>query len=62
MGNKWSLTAFFKFLEENEIDTATLKHEIEDIVIKSIISAEHNMSHAFNNNVTYRNNCFEILG
>lgn len=62
MGNKWSLSAFYKFLTENEIDTDQLKQEIEEIIIKSIISVEHTMGAAFNNHVTYRNNCFEILG
>jgi len=62
VGNKWSLSAFYKFLTENEIDTDQLKQEIEEIIIKSIISVEHTMGSAFNNHVTYRNNCFEILG
>jgi len=62
VGNKWSLSAFYKFLTENEIDTDQLKQEIEEIIIKSIISVEHTMGSAVNNHVTYRNNCFEILG
>lgn len=62
IGNKWSFSAFLKFLIDNNIDTKKLLSEIQDIIIKSIISVENHVTQAFNNNVTQRNNCFEIQG
>lgn len=43
-GNKWSWTAFLKFLRENQIDTETLTEQIEKIIIKSIIAVEPHVS------------------
>jgi len=49
-----------KFLEENEIDTIKLKEEIEAIIVKSLISVEPTISNAFNSNISFKNNCFEL--
>lgn len=43
-GNKWSWSAFLKFLKENEIDTAPLIAQIEKIVLKTIIAVEPHIS------------------
>ena len=52
-GSKWSLTAFWKYCKNNGIDDLKIRRRIEDVVIKSVISAEHVMSKAFDMFVPY---------
>ena len=40
IGSKWSLSALIKYFKDNNMDWDTIKMRIEDIIIKSIISAE----------------------
>ena len=40
MGNKWSLTALKKKLAEMGFDVKALFDKIEDVIIKTVISAE----------------------
>lgn len=61
-GSKWSLTALWKYCRSNGIDDVQIKKRIEDVVIKTLISAEHCMSKAFEMYVPYQKNCFEVLG
>lgn len=61
-GHKWSLSALFTYLDSTGVNVNTIKEDIEDIVIKSLISVESTMTNAFKNNVQFRNNCFEIYG
>lgn len=44
------------------IDDQSLFRKIEDVIIKSIISAEPILNNAFEMFVPHRNNCFELLG
>ena len=44
------------------IDDSAIWGKIEDIVIKTLLSAEHILSTSFDMFVPYRNNCFEVLG
>lgn len=44
------------------IDDKRLFSNIEDIIIKTIISAEPILNNAFEMFVPHRNNCFELLG
>lgn len=44
------------------IDEHKIFKRIEDIVIKTIISAEPILNNAFEMFVPYRNSCFELLG
>lgn len=45
-----------------EADYKFVFDRIEDIVVKTIISAENNIFKALQNSVRYRDTCFEILG
>jgi len=45
-----------------KIDDVLIFKKIEDIILKTIISAESIMNNAFEMYVPYRNNCFEVLG
>lgn len=45
-----------------DIDDCKIFKKIEDIIIKTIISAEPILNNAFEMFVPYRHNCFELLG
>ena len=45
-GHKWSLSAFLKHLRANNINTKQLMHNIEDVIIKSIVSVEFSVNSA----------------
>jgi hypothetical protein len=49
-------------LRTQGIDDAAIWRKIEDIAVKSIIACEQYMFKGFEENVPYRNNCFELLG
>lgn len=59
VGHKWSMSALLNYLrEEYLINTETLMSEIEDIVIKTIMSATAQMLPAINCFVPHNQNCF----
>ena len=60
MGNKWSLSALRKKLTDLGIDTSIVWMNIEDILVKTILSIEDKLFKASENNVPYRNNCFSL--
>ena len=61
-GSKWSLTALKNALRAQGIDDHSIWRKIEDICIKTVISAEPFMFQAMKANVPHRDNCFELLG
>ncbi|RXG51338.1 Tubulin polyglutamylase TTLL5 [Armadillidium vulgare] len=61
-GNKWSLSAFLRHLKSRGIDTGALMRGIEDVIIKSILSASYQMNTATNMFVPHSRNCFELYG
>ena len=61
-GSKWSLQTLRKTLREQGIDDSVIFRKIEDICIKTVLSAEPFMFQAMANNVPQRDNCFELLG
>lgn len=44
IGHKWTLSALLKELEEKGVDTTLLMVRIEDIVIKTLLSAQHKIA------------------
>ncbi|XP_053552993.1 tubulin polyglutamylase TTLL5 [Bombina bombina] len=61
-GNKWSMSAMLRYLKEDGIDTAALMSQVEDLIIKTIISGEHAIAAACNSLIAHRGNCFELYG
>ena len=61
-GSKWSISGLRKALRDQGIDDQVIFKRIDDIVIKTIISAEPLLNNAFEMFVPHRNNCFELLG
>lgn len=62
VGSKWSLQALRKAFREQGIDDGAIFKRIEDVVIKTILSAEQTIFNACEQYVPGRNNCFELLG
>ena len=62
LGHKWTLSALLRHLKANNIDTIGLMQNIEDVIIKSIISVEFPVNSACKMFVPHRRNCFELYG
>lgn len=61
-GHKWSMSAVFKLLESQGLNTDLLWKNIYDLIIKTIISCEHSVIETCHKLGVYRNNCFDLLG
>ena len=61
-GNKWSLTALCKHLEQIGVDMSLLWSRIYDVLLKSIISVEGIINASLKKAMAGRTNCFELLG
>ncbi|XP_055889617.1 tubulin polyglutamylase TTLL5-like isoform X2 [Biomphalaria glabrata] len=61
-GNKWSLGALLRFLRSTGKDTRAIMVEIEDVVIKTVLSVEWNVGLACKRYQHHKNNCFELFG
>ncbi|KAI5102554.1 tubulin polyglutamylase TTLL5 isoform X1, partial [Silurus meridionalis] len=61
-GNKWSMSAMLRYLKQEGKDTTLLMGQIEDLIIKAVLSAELQIATACKTFVPHRNNCFELYG
>ncbi|XP_078797104.1 tubulin polyglutamylase TTLL5 isoform X3 [Oryzias latipes] len=61
-GNKWSMSAVLRYLKQEGKDTTLLMSQIEDLIIKAVLSAEHQISTACKTFVPHKTNCFELYG
>ncbi|MCJ8736680.1 hypothetical protein PDJAM_G00015270 [Pangasius djambal] len=61
-GNKWSMSAMLRYLKQEGKDTTLLMGQIEDLIIKAVLSAELQIATACKMFVPHRNNCFELYG
>ncbi|TRY91785.1 hypothetical protein DNTS_023743 [Danionella cerebrum] len=61
-GNKWSMSAMLRYLKQEGKDTTLLMGQIEDLIIKAILSAEIHIATACKMYVPHRYNCFELYG
>ncbi|KAM9466223.1 tubulin polyglutamylase TTLL5 isoform 2-T3 [Clarias gariepinus] len=61
-GNKWSMSAMLRYLKQGGKDTTLLMSQIEDLIIKAVLSAESQIALACKMFVPHRNNCFELYG
>ncbi|XP_013422025.1 tubulin polyglutamylase TTLL5 isoform X2 [Lingula anatina] len=61
-GNKWSMGAMLRYLSSEGYDTTALMMRIEDVVIKTILSAEMPIATACKMFVPFKGNCFELYG
>jgi len=63
-GFKWSLTAFKRWLakREGEEKVAETFKKVDDMLIKTMLSAESTITPQLHANANYRSNCFELFG
>uniref|UniRef100_A0A8C9UU27 Tubulin--tyrosine ligase-like protein 5 n=1 Tax=Spermophilus dauricus TaxID=99837 RepID=A0A8C9UU27_SPEDA len=61
-GNKWSMSAMLRYLKQEGRDTTALMAHVEDLIIKTIISAEMAIATACKTFVPHRSSCFELYG
>ncbi|CAH2292857.1 tubulin polyglutamylase TTLL5 [Pelobates cultripes] len=61
-GSLWSMGALLRHLKERGKDTAMLMSKIEELVIKTIISAEGSIASVFQGKLADRRKCFELYG
>ncbi|XP_069592238.1 tubulin polyglutamylase TTLL5 isoform X4 [Ranitomeya imitator] len=61
-GNKWSMSAMLRYLKQEGKDTAALMTQVEDLIIKTVISGELPIATACKSFQVHRGNCFELYG
>ncbi|XP_054597550.2 tubulin polyglutamylase TTLL5 isoform X1 [Nothobranchius furzeri] len=61
-GNKWSMSAVLRYLKQEGKDTTLLMKQVEDLVIKAVLSAELQIAAACKMFVPHKTNCFELYG
>ena len=61
VGHKWSLPALWKRLRKEGIDVDSVQAQIDDLIIKTMISIEPTVTAASNMFVPY-DNCYELFG
>lgn len=57
-GNKWSMSALLRYLSAQGKDTFTLMMNIEEVLIKTMLSVESPMASAARMFMPFRGNCF----
>jgi hypothetical protein len=62
VGSKWSMSALFRYLESQGQNVDQLIVDIQDVVVKAILSCEGAVVTACHQHVPYDNNCFELFG
>ena len=61
-GNKWSFSAFLKFLDMNKVDTSKMIADITEVITKAFISIEPVVFKYTKAFVPHRTNCYELFG
>ncbi|KAM4690548.1 tubulin polyglutamylase TTLL5 [Rhinophrynus dorsalis] len=61
-GNKWSMSAMLRYLKQDGRNTAALMSQVEDLIIKTVISGELSIASACKSFLSHRGNCFELYG
>ncbi|KAJ0063116.1 hypothetical protein NL108_012575, partial [Boleophthalmus pectinirostris] len=60
-GNKWSMSAVLRYLKQEGKDTTLLMQQVEDLIIKALLSAEPQISAACKMFVPHKTNCFALM-
>ncbi|CAH2327661.1 tubulin polyglutamylase TTLL5 isoform X4 [Pelobates cultripes] len=61
-GSQWTMSAMLRHLKQKGKDTTTLMAEIEDLIIKTIISVEGSITVECSGVLAGKKNCFELYG
>jgi tubulin polyglutamylase TTLL5 len=62
VGNKWTLGAMLRQMNESNIDTELLMLRIEDLVIKTLLSIQKLVGISCKKLCLHPDNCFELFG
>jgi len=57
-GNKWTLSAMLRLLKSEGKDTFSLMMSIEDLIIKTFLSVQYQISNACQILLSNKSNCF----
>uniref|UniRef100_A0A914X7W6 Tubulin--tyrosine ligase-like protein 5 n=1 Tax=Plectus sambesii TaxID=2011161 RepID=A0A914X7W6_9BILA len=61
-GHKWTLSAMLRHMAEEGRDVEVLMMRIEDLIVKTLLSAQSSIAAACRSYVAYEANCFELFG
>eukprot|EP00795_Rhopilema_esculentum_P003129 gene3129-1432_t len=61
-GSKWSFSGLLRHLKSKGIDTKALMSRIEDVIVKTLLSAEFSVGTACRMFIPHKNCCFELYG
>lgn len=61
-GHKWTLSKLWEYMEKKGIDTKALWKNLEQLVIKTLISGESAIVPLCRENMNSRYNCYELFG
>jgi len=61
-GHKWSIRAVWEHLEKAGVSTEPIKERINDLIVKTLLAVETQISTNMQLAVPHRNNCFELFG
>lgn len=61
-GHKWTISKLWEYMSDRGVDTKVLWHNLQELVIKTIISGESSISQLYKANVNSRYNCYELFG
>ncbi|KAL0477873.1 tubulin polyglutamylase [Acrasis kona] len=62
-GSKWTISALKKYFKDNKVDDSMLWRGIEDIIIKTIISADDTVNSMMARTIKSKKNvCYEVFG
>ncbi|KAG1683767.1 Tubulin polyglutamylase TTLL4 [Nymphon striatum] len=61
-GHKWSLNSLWRYMQKEGINTKSLWENINDIIIKTIISCEASVTGMMKRYVKTQFNCYELFG
>lgn len=62
VGSKWSLSALKQYFKAHQIDFMIIWEQIEDIIVKTIISVELRITSLCQAYVRHENICYELFG
>ena len=62
IGHKWSLTALKKHFEAVGIDHAKIFRDVDDVIVKALLSVDHTMTMALKHTTIHKGNCFQLFG
>ena len=57
-GNKWTLGALLRYLRSEGRDTTAMMMRVEDVIIKTLLSAENTVATACKMFMPFKGNCF----